>query len=1187
MYGITVAVDKDENVYFAGWSPGGLVKLSSTNQQLASYTVSWPLLMNLADVAVDEFAHVYATDTNNNRVLKFNSTLHLTAIFDSGAPALLSLSSPRGITVGSGGFVYVSSSAKRGQDTYHQILKLNSTTGQQLDVYATNAALLKFVGGLAVSQDNLEVYAADLRSNIIVRFIHPNCPPGHYCPFLTPTACPERYFCPPQRINAVASPTITPCPFGYHCPSGALEPLLCPAAHYCPPMSVEPVPCPAAHYCHAGSDEPRGSHMNCNATGCSGICPKGSYCPYMSAAPVPCGEFLYGDVEGLVNASCSGRCAAGTWWSAPGQQTADCSGVCELGQYCTVNATQPLPCPGGSYCPTTTTLLSCKPGYYGASMGLTTVTCTAACDAGFICTENSITPRQLPCPPGQYNNATGQSVCVECEPGTYAEASVNGTLSCTPCPTGTSSSVRGASRCVGCLPGSHAPNEGRAACLQCPAGQYSQLDSSDEAAGIMRCQDCPIGQYSPTDGSSSCQYCPLGHYNNRTGQANCALCPPGTAAADEEENRSNCTPCPLSLFSVSGKCEPCPRSTYSLLEGARQCMSCSGISGVDCEGGIAYIDKAYHGAVQVRRLVGNELDVSLTTQRCPDGYCVGVNSSVFSAVALSAYLPSDADGRPLLFALPQQCSDNRDQSAGSPLCGGCQPGYAPPDVGSPQSGCVPCPGVSYRKVLMLIVTSWALVLVYYVASNGRLGLLSCMLYYLQTIAIMVSSQSSLTAWVRTFGFSPVTLMPAVCFGQMSPEAQYAIPLLIVPMQCVQLAVTVLAHWLLRRYMVQSSDQQLDERSMTYVKRADDEQQVAELDDDESCRCRLGRSYLQRLSTVLRYGVWPELTVSTVTRSLFLIVSASFTSVVVTCVSWFHCTVDSTMGASRSSGSVVFDFPAVVCYRSAYYGWSWVMGGLIALWLLVIVSTTWWLWRHRKQLAVLQSRSVLPRENLVVAARPLALRPLAQDDSTTTDLQVPFVTHITFASYWPTPLPAAHPGWDEPVCDSGVDGVRMETRREYAFRSIHGALFDSFRADAVGWIVVVWVRRMLLIVLSVVLTATPSAKYLSFVVLHLAIGCLQLFCQPFSDRQLNEAEQMSILVHVLIAAVLTAYPAPTDSAVQSTVLTLAVAPLVSYLLYRQAQRLVVQAGRRRARLLVRKRSTAALSLTLLPDGEESL
>ena len=138
-------------------------------------------------------------------------------------------------------------------------------------------------------------------------------------------------------------------------------------------------------------------------------------------------------------------------------------------------------------------------------------------------------------------------------------------------------------------------------------------------------------------------------------------------------------------------------------------------------------------------------------------------------------------------------------------------------------------------------------------------------------------------------------------------------------------------------------------------------------------------------------------------------------------------------------------------------------------------------------------------------------------------------------------------------------LMLETRREYAFRSLYGALYDSFRAEAAGWVVVVWLRRLLLIVLSVVLTALPSAKYLSFLLLHLVIMCLQSYFQPFTTTALNEIERVSILVHIVTAAILTAYPSPTDTAVQLTVLTLTVAPLAMYLLYRQAQSFTLQDG----------------------------
>ena len=139
-----------------------------------------------------------------------------------------------------------------------------------------------------------------------------------------------------------------------------------------------------------------------------------------------------------------------------------------------------------------------------------------------------------------------------------------------------------------------------------------------------------------------------------------------------------------------------------------------------------------------------------------------------------------------------------------------------------------------------------------------------------------------------------------------------------------------------------------------------------------------------------------------------------------------------------------------------------------------------------------------------------------------------------------------------MCPSGSDDVVIETRREYAFRSIYGALYHSFRPNAIGWNVVIWTRRLLLILFSVMLTSLPSAKFLSFVFLHLTICGLHLYYQPFATTKLNEMEQVSIIVHIVMASILTAYPAPTNAAVESAMLTLTIGPLVAYFIYRIAQ-----------------------------------
>ena len=737
---------------------------------------------------------------------------------------------------------------------------------------------------------------------------------------------------------------------------------------------------------------------------------------------------------------------------------------------------------------------------------------------------------------------------------------------------------------------------GQGNCSSCPPGYYAEAS----ADGTQSCTACDRGTYSSQYRSSQCFYCPPGEFTNTTGNATCQSCPPGSAAADDATQRTQCFACPLGWYSSSGgTCQECPLMTYSLLNGSVHCTPCTDIDGIECSGGIAFISRAYHGAVQVHRsLSTGEVYVNLTTQRCPTGYCTGTNSSTFSAVydlLVSSYINARRSDV-ITLSLPNQCSEHRDQSYNSPLCSQCADDesggkYAPPDIGSAYLGCQPCDGISYMKIGMLLSITWLLVLVYYMASNGRLGLTGAVLYFMQTTAIMVSSQSSLTAWIRTFGFSPVSILPPVCFAPMSPELQYAIPLFIAPIQVVQLAMTVVLHAAIKRYACSAPIYQLDNRTMTYVMTRD---QAMEL--QSKTRLQLLKWFLR---TLLRYRLWPELTVSTVTRTLFLIITASFTSVMVTCISWFQCTTDTVMGitsattvdnssSSSSStgsvirGSVVYVFPAISCQSSAYLLWSIVMAAYIVVWLLMIGLTLCWLTANRRHLSILQTgRSTvitqdndvahdndIPYDRRLVSFIVTALVPRLVSSSSSSHsgmssfssmLWVPWLTRTGFAMYWPAANTAddeydvAAAELDAPVCVGGLDdgAALMESRREYAFRSVFGALYDSFSASAISWNVWIWLRRLLLILLSVALTMFPSAKYMSFAFLHLIICGLHIYYQPFAVAYLNDFEQVAIVIHIVMAIILNAYSSSNDN-VQLILLTLTIAPLVSYLSYRLAQ-----------------------------------
>ena len=564
-------------------------------------------------------------------------------------------------------------------------------------------------------------------------------------------------------------------------------------------------------------------------------------------------------------------------------------------------------------------------------------------------------------------------------------------------------------------------------------------------------------------------------------------------------------------------------------------------------------------------------------------------------------------------SLLHQCSDHRDGSFDSPLCGVCEHDYAPADVGSPSTGCVACDSVSWLKVCLLLGVSWVFVVVYYIAANGRLGMIGILLYYFQTIAIMVSSHSSLTAWFWTF-FAPIPIMSFECLAPMSAEMQYALPLFITPLQLIQLLLITIIHALMKRRFndndndndngnistaaataAAASAQQykLDPLTMTYVMTSPQHLLY-------SRQIRFPYSY-QWWIILIQYRLWPELTVSTVCRAVFLIASASFTSVLLTCISWFQCTEDITIGLSAAgvSGSVVFAFPAISCRSSAYYAWSFVMAGFIVIWLLIIAALFLWLLLYRGQLAMIQRRSTSSSSSSSSTAAaattttttttttmtttqtrtdiynlhslvPMALIPHISDKHKLS-LFVPFMNVTRFNWYWP--VPATHEQadeqaynnddndnnevQDEPVCDTFIDGnsntTVMETRREYAFRSMFGAVFDSFTPDAVGWTIVLLVRRLVLIILSVTLTVLPSMKNMSFVFLHMIIGIIHAYYHPYSSAILNQAETMAILVHIVVAVLLlTTAATPNDPTTASAILTIAIIPLVTYPLFHFAR-----------------------------------
>ena len=386
---------------------------------------------------------------------------------------------------------------------------------------------------------------------------------------------------------------------------------------------------------------------------CRSACPAGNWCPQAATNPSPCLIGTFGLNTGL-------------------RQSIDCLQCTGNGQYCPPGSIAPLLCPRGAYCLTPDKYIPCKPGTFGDTFGLHDASCSGECDAGFVCTEYSVTAKQQPCPSGQYNNAKGQSVCRDCAPGTYAKLNVSGTTACTNCSAGEYSSVNGTSTCLECLPGHYASTSGQSVCQQCmagtfakdpaaqqcidcPVGQYSPTNASSfctpcspghyndmtaqtfcqqclagtfaNVTGMQTCMNCSAGQHSFNDGASICNPCPLGQFSDKSGQSSCTDCPPGTASENIISGDTRCLPCLVGSYtSTYGNhvCNLCAAGTYNLLNGSTECLPCSSIDGVECDGSIATVSEGYHGAVMIsRNTTTGDIILTLTTQPCPTGYCRG------------------------------------------------------------------------------------------------------------------------------------------------------------------------------------------------------------------------------------------------------------------------------------------------------------------------------------------------------------------------------------------------------------------------------------------------------------------------------------------------------------------------------------------------------------------------------------
>lgn len=100
-------------------------------------------------------------------------------------------------------------------------------------------------------------------------------------------------------------------------------------------------------------------------------------------------------------------------------------GPCPPGHRCPAGSAVAQPCPPGTYQPLAKNA-SCAPCEAGFFCPRATAQLTAAhkCPLGYYCPPRTEHKHLFPCPPGTYNNATGQSSpsdCKPCDQGFYCD----------------------------------------------------------------------------------------------------------------------------------------------------------------------------------------------------------------------------------------------------------------------------------------------------------------------------------------------------------------------------------------------------------------------------------------------------------------------------------------------------------------------------------------------------------------------------------------------------------------------------------------------------------------------------------------------------------------------------------------------------------------------------------------------
>jgi hypothetical protein len=108
------------------------------------------------------------------------------------------------------------------------------------------------------------------------------------------------------------------------------------------------------------------------------------------------------------------------------------------------------------------------------------------------------------CPPGSHSSEKGMTNCMPCSPGTFNNA--YGQSKCKVCKLGKYSLEPNATTCKFCSKGSGTARNGSSFCTECPKGKYSNIDTG------YSCTVCRIGLFNDVEGNDNCMNCESGKY---------------------------------------------------------------------------------------------------------------------------------------------------------------------------------------------------------------------------------------------------------------------------------------------------------------------------------------------------------------------------------------------------------------------------------------------------------------------------------------------------------------------------------------------------------------------------------------------------------------------------------------------------------------------------------------------------